>query len=167
MADLRRALKKIFGPKSVSTPTAAEANIWGRQLVDEAWKNDPNIEKMQKLILQGANVNITNADNASILLTVAGRQSFSNENALKLCKMLVAAGADVNTKTESGNTAIIWALRLRRTELACFLVKQGADIYAENSKDETGLSLAQKFDDKDVLKAIQEMSSPRNSGPTP
>ena len=57
-------------------------------------------------------------------------------------RALVEAGSDVDTREADGTTALHWAVRHDRTEIAALLLRAGADVDAANRYGMTPLSLA-------------------------
>lgn len=143
----------------------------GYALFAEASKDKPNVRKMLRLIDKGADVNVLNADQATILIYVAGRKQFNNEDALMLGTRLLEAGAKVNQASISGNTAAIWAARLKRDDLAAYLIKNGANAYAANDKGQTAALIAEHsigmpYELKKTLASLTpENKTPRPSAP--
>ena len=60
----------------------------------------------------------------------------------QMIKDLIKSGANVNAKTDNGETALMWAVRHRNAEVVKALIEAGADINAKNNKGATALMLA-------------------------
>lgn len=56
-----------------------------------------------------------------------------HRNQLELASMLLAAGADPNSRTPGGDTPLHWAAALLRVELTELLLRYGADVEAKNA----------------------------------
>ena len=70
---------------------------------------------MEYLMKNGANVNAANPDVQTVLIFAAG-SAYANailgiEDHAKMVKYLIDYGAEVNTVTNAGNTALIFAAR--------------------------------------------------------
>jgi hypothetical protein len=61
---------------------------------------------------------------------------------LKTAEYLINEGADVNTKTNDGSTALILAARLNKRELVELLLSKGADVNSVNQQGQTALIAA-------------------------
>jgi uncharacterized protein len=75
---------------------------------------------VRELIALGADVNILNASNKTALLKAS---MFGN---LKTCKLLVEAGADLNQKSDAGETALDRAISRKRKACGEYLLSKGA-----------------------------------------
>lgn len=64
------------------------------------------------------------------------------EGSLEKVKTLVAKGADVNSRTRSGSTALMFAAESNRPAIAAFLLDKGADANAKNGENNTALIYA-------------------------
>lgn len=170
MTLFSRAYKMLFNMPASRDDKARDL---GRALFNEAKKDKPNVKKMLRLITEGADVNIRNCDDASVLIYVAGRDAFSDEDAKTLAIKLLEAGADINLKTSCGNTAGIWSTRQKRDTLTCYLIEHGADVTAQNDKGQTLESLAEQsrasfYPQTKTLAAIaalRQKPSPKSSAP--
>ena len=77
-----------------------------------------NVAETQRLIASGADVNAA-----------------AEENTMDLAKMLIEAGADVNTSDDNGRTALMIAAEKNAVDLAKMLIEAGADV---NASDDDG-----------------------------
>lgn len=77
------------------------------------------------------------ADNGKSALMVA-----SKKGALPLAQRLVAVGADVNEKTETQGTPLMFAVVGGHLNMAQWLLDEGADIHARGSNGWTALTIA-------------------------
>jgi hypothetical protein len=59
--------------------------------------------------------------------------------------ILLAAGADINKITGHGNTALLWAARIRNEEIVRYLIDQGADTSMVGWPDTQKVIAAKKF----------------------
>jgi len=82
-----------------------------------------DIELPQKLIKAGADVNEQKGGDSSFAL----HQATCNNN-LKLVKLLIENGADVNMETNTGDSALIWAVAKENYEITKLLLENNAKI---------------------------------------
>lgn len=71
-------------------------------------------------------------------------------------KALIAAGVDVNAKTRSGNTALMWASFEGHAEVGRILIAAKADVNARNEKGETALVLASRAGRTGTVKLLKQ-----------
>ncbi|RYC92947.1 hypothetical protein BFJ63_vAg4372 [Fusarium oxysporum f. sp. narcissi] len=100
-----------------------------------ALHQDVSLSKVQLLIHHGSDVNKPSvwgtpleqvARGAFHPLEQVAREAFHRSDALQICQLLLAAGADVNAST--GSTALQLAVANDDVELAKFLVEVGANV---------------------------------------
>ena len=90
-------------------------------------------ERMQGLILQGADVNSRSFTDETALMAAA-RPEHVNSG-----RLLVQAGADVNSTDAHGNTALHWAVRNGNVECVKLLIQAGADVNIADDESNTVL----------------------------
>jgi ankyrin repeat protein len=75
-----------------------------------------------------------------------------------IAAVLIAKGANVNTKTKDGQTAIIYAARAPgdRSDIVKLLIQNGADVNAEDNAGMTALAYALKKRDLLLFKILME-----------
>ena len=71
---------------------------------------------------------------------------------IDLTETLIQAGAHVNFKDASGNTALMGVCFKSVVELAELLIKEGADVNITNSTGASALIFAAMFNRKDMVK---------------
>lgn len=81
-----------------------------------------NAKLIQGLLDQGADVNAKGREGRGILMTIANSDSLPVES----IAMLLARGADANTSTEAGQTALDFAMQRGQTPIVDLLAKAGA-----------------------------------------
>jgi ankyrin repeat protein len=73
-------------------------------------------------------------------------------------KLLIDAGADLNTKDDDGWTALMYADDVQRTEL---LLKTGADMTVKSKDGKTALTLAIENQQEEIAKLLKSRGAPR------
>ena len=103
--------------------------------VDSAGKGDGDAVKL--FLAAGMNPNAANTDGRPALLvaaTLAGNETMVDQ--------LLDAGADVNTKTKDGQTALMGAAVNGNTRIVNILLSRGADLNVKDSHEFTALMYA-------------------------
>lgn len=86
-----------------------------------------NAALVAKLLAAGANPNAATGTGQTVLMTC------SRTGATEAVKALLARGADVNAKeARRGQTALMWALAGKHSDVALVLVEHGADVHARS-----------------------------------
>ncbi|KMT65495.1 ankyrin repeat domain-containing protein [Catenovulum maritimum] len=98
------------GPKPWDEPELHEAAIRG------------DIEKVQRILKQGVDVDSLNSQGATALHWAA----FKGQKGV--AKLLIEQGADVNAKTTKGSTPLRLATTHKQTEVISFLKSKGATL---------------------------------------
>jgi len=154
-------------------------------LRDEGAKNtlavpviEGDVEEVQRLIREGADVNPTDVFDYPLLLRAAKRGSLevvkvlldngayanvgsrsgntalmeaAGEGHVKVVKALLDNGADVNTDTVVGKTALMYAAESGHLEAARVLLDRGAEVNAKKDwSGETALMIAKKKGRKEI-----------------
>jgi len=130
---------------------------WYANLPDE--KNGTTEQMLSLLLSHGADVNKTNSQGMSPLLTALGTQK------INLAKALVEAGADVNyVAGENGKDPVAFAAELGDVDLLKSLIDKGADVTRETwdldvqtgsyCKGFTALTRAVIYDNYDCAKLL-------------
>jgi ankyrin repeat protein len=85
-------------------------------------------------------------------------------------KSLIAAKADVNAKTDDGETALMYAVWGDHVEVVQALLAAGADVKAKNNNGETPLIVASKRGHAGVVQALlaagADVNAKNNNGET-
>lgn len=110
--------------------------------LQKAAGNNNNIELVQFLIDNGADVKTRNNDGETLLNTFALDRSAAAGDISMAKTLVMNYGADVNTKDNGGDTPLHKAVRNDKTELAQFLIESGADVNAKTKSGDTPLHLA-------------------------
>lgn len=85
---------------------------------------------VEKLLLMGADPNqVDNNGDTPLIKSIwlSMNSEFTTEQILKIVKLLVDCGADLNAKNESGRTALFTAIYQNNTQIALFLIEHGAE----------------------------------------
>ncbi|MBW0433654.1 ankyrin repeat domain-containing protein [Leptospira yasudae] len=96
-----------------------------------------NFEKAEFLLKEGADPNTIDVkDGESPLIRACINSDRDLDATLKIVASLIQAGADVNVReTWKGRTSLMWSVRNGNLDLAKLLVEAGADVKAENPKE--------------------------------
>ncbi|AVQ10938.1 Ankyrin repeat protein [Leptospira santarosai] len=99
--------------------------------------SERSFEKVEFLLREGADPNTIDTKNGESPLIHACIHSDRDQDAvLKIVTSLVKAGADVNVhETWKGRSSLMWAIRKGNLEVAKLLAEAGADLKAENPKE--------------------------------
>ena len=103
-------------------------------------------------------------------LHAALRQAAQNGDR-QAVKELIAKGADVNAKDETGQSALFWVAPARdNPEMVKLLIAKGAEVNAKDNDGNTALMIAASQSNPGILKALIEagaaVDSQNNSGET-
>jgi len=69
-------------------------------------------------------------------------------------KLLIDKGADVNAKTNDGDTALMWAAISGEVDIVKMLLEKGADVNAKNNHGDTALIFAAAQGNVDIVKIL-------------
>jgi len=104
------------------------------KFLDPDWWKTATVEKVEKEIQNGVDVNARDKEDRTPLMFAAGY----NKNP-EIIKTLLAAGADVNAKDKNGTTALMKGFD-KYPEIIKTLIDAGADVHAESKFGYTVLS---------------------------
>lgn len=107
-----------------------------------------NIERMEKLIEAGADVNAVDQQGATPLFYTA------NKGSVPAARLLLNHGANILHTTSGGGTALHSALLKSHIDLALFLIENGADIHQPTQVGVTALHVAAN---KGLAQAVEEL----------
>jgi ankyrin repeat protein len=136
--------------------TAVEKAIAGGQDVNKKDKNGNtplilaarhgDVAIVKALVTKGANVTMKNNDGDDALLALTNYTMMGTgvltEGHLKAAALLLDHGADPNSKTREGNTALVLATKLRKKDLVDLLLSKGAEVNAADQQGATALIIA-------------------------
>ena len=101
--------------------------------------NDGDIQEVTEYLAKGGNPNPELYHGAFLL-----SHACSKENT-EIVELLIKYGADVNHKSDSGNTVLHYLCKYNRFESAKILLKHGADLSIKGEYNETPYEIAQKM----------------------
>ena len=78
------------------------------------------------------------------------------EGDMFMLKAIVDSGGDVNSVTQEGWTALMYAAVGNNPEATRYLITNGADLNARNDNGKTALSLAREAQFEDVAKMLHD-----------
>ena len=108
-----------------------------------------NIQSIKNYIDSGYDLNLNVNDYGYTPLICV---SISNQ--IKIAKLLLNAGVDVNKQDNDGDTALIWATKYNNHELVKLLLNSDADIDKQNNVGNTALIFAVIYDRIDIVKHL-------------
>ena len=137
---------------------------------------DGNIEVVKQHLAAGTDVNGTdvhamNPDGWTPLQLAAyeAYRDYAEKNVI--IKLLIAQGADVNAKTEGGDTPLHFAASMGHKEIAELLIANGADVNAKSQHEHTPLHFAARTGEKEVAGLLidkgADVNAASRNGKTP
>jgi len=105
-----------------------------------------------RFIERGANVNAQNTFGETPMHKAIFNQSLK----LGVVDLLWARDAQLEIRSESGETALHYAVRLGREDMVKFLIQKGADLNAKSSSGKTPLDVAQEEGIEGIATRIQD-----------
>ncbi len=81
---------------------------------------------------------------------------------VEIARNLIARGADVNARDESGNTVLLTAVRPYGTDMVKLLVESGADVNAAGALEDTPLISASRKELKDIVRILLDAGADPN-----
>jgi uncharacterized protein len=82
----------------------------------------------------------------------------------KTCLLLLSYGADVNTKDNQGETALMIAVKMSNIAMVETLLQQGADVNLLSNQDETALDMAKSNNNEIILFLLKSNHEISQSG---
>ena len=96
---------------------------------------------VKQLLQAGVDVNPRSNNEYHITLTPTALHVAVEKNEVKVLKVLLQNGANVNAIDEAGLTPLHWASMLRYSDIAWVLLQNGADINALDASSRSALDL--------------------------
>ena len=121
-------------PQGVMNSPAARARIQRENSARQAI--------VSALLTQKASVNLSGPEGVQPLMRLAA-WGFSAEADRSLATRMLALGASINARDDSGTTALMFAARRGKDGLVKLLLSRGADPALKNCHDEDAASLAE------------------------
>jgi len=118
-------------------------------LLVEATKSN-EFEAAKMLIATGADVNVRDLDEATLLM-IAARNGHT-----EIARLFIAECVDVNARNNCGNTALMMALENGYIGTAQLLIAAGADVNARDSDGETVLMIAVRKGHTETARLLRE-----------
>ena len=137
-----------------------ETNEAGESVLACALRARCDMDTLMLLIENGADIFHTDDEGVSVFDIAI---TYDN---LEFVKYLVANGRDVNeTLRRSGFTPLMAAACYGRVEIAKYLLEEGANQYAQDSKGFTAIDFARKMNKKSILALLDyDPNAPQNTG---
>jgi ankyrin repeat protein len=105
-----------------------------------------DLEELDRLIGVGLNLDALGPDGTTpLMLAVKSCLGAFYDRGVVVVKFLLARGADINAQTESGATALIYAVSHNQPEVVEVLIKAGADVNAISSAGWSILDYAREY----------------------
>ena len=116
-----------------------------------------NLEILQLLIDRGANLNLKlnhyKKETALVSVFTSYNDGYA-KNGDAVIALLVKHGADVNIQGEDGWTALMFACKQGRYNIAKLLLDHGADVHAKNNAGYTALQIATENNSLDIVRLL-------------
>ena len=74
------------------------------------------------------------------------------DTAIRLIKLLVSNGADINAQDNKGNTLLMYAIALRNEPLINEILKLNPDVNIKNKEGKTANDMAKEYGYKIIIK---------------
>ena len=101
--------------------------------------NEGNLEIVQYLITQGANIESKTKDGLTPLHFASGN------NDIKIVEYLITQGANIESKANDGFTPLHFASRYGHIKIVEYLITHGANINATNNTNESSYAISSAF----------------------
>lgn len=126
--------------------------------------HDPDIVKL--LLDKGANVNarfrhFQDGQRTILMQAVATTEGEdAKDKGYQTVQLLLARGAHVDARDDSGETALMYAVRSGKTGLVKLLLASKANPSLRNKKNQTALDIARSQDQKNVAEVLAQAGTP-------
>ena len=123
----------------------------GLELFDEINKNDIDLDKVQELLINGADTEMRdNDDNTGLMLMI---KKGNNE----ISMMYLLSGCDINARNKLKETPLILASRSNANDIAFELIKRNCIINAMTVFDESALSIAYDNGNIELVSRLEDI----------
>ena len=129
-------------------------------MVAANYEGETYLKMVQTMIKAGAKVNAQDVFGLTALMKAA-----MNHFKTGTVRFLVSSGAEIDSKTKEGYTALMLACKTARTEIIKFLIDAGADLQARTNNGDSVMTVAKHAGYKDVI-AILKKAGAREITPT-
>ena len=130
----------------------------GATVLHYAVLNDNALETLPLLVEAGADVNVCTLKYHESPLMYAREWFFGRdeEKGKQVMKLLLDAGADINTADDTGYTLLLYAAVNRKSDLLVFLLEQGADRYRKSQDGKTALDYAGELNFPEIKTILEK-----------
>ncbi len=98
-------------------------------------------------------------ETSSLTKNIALRIASSSRGRVDVVKLLIEAGADINTIDDHWRTPLMLSANLGYKDIVETLIEAGADIYLEDQKRKTALKYAKQADHSEIAQILKALTS--------
>ena len=117
------------------------------------------VEDVAILINQGASVNALSDDGVPLVALAAGRV---DSEAIKIIKLLVEAGAEINKADANGENPLFYAAKFGNREMVDYLLSKSIAYGASDNSGNTARSIAYEAGHEDIVQMLDEFVRGKN-----
>jgi len=133
-------------------------------MVAANYEGEAYLKMVQRMIKAGAKVNAQ--DELGVTALMKGAMNHFKTDTVRL---LLSSGAEIDSKTKEGYTALMLACKMARTEIVKFLIHSGADLQARTKNGESVMTVAKRAGYDEVIailknKGAREDTAVANTG---
>jgi ankyrin repeat protein len=108
-----------------------------------------NVDVVNQLIEEGLNMNVSRDGTTPLMLAASKGQ-------IEIAKAIIQAGANVNARSDDGETALHMAAASQsQSDVIDLLMQSGVDIEARNKTGKTALQLAEEKGHRDIVRVMK------------
>jgi uncharacterized protein len=122
--------------------------------------NAGSFDAVKMMIDRGANINLSDAEGVTSLMTSV---RVTYRNGLEITKLLIKRGANINARAGKGSTALMYAAfgvaahyEDEYVQVVRLLIKNGAKINVKNKMGDSPLSIAKSGNYKKIVAALKK-----------
>lgn len=121
------------------------------------WVMLPAVAMLFTSALQASESTTTNTTPVAVVkLTPSQLNLAISKGDLSKVQQLVEIGVDVNKKDERGITPLMYAILFKQPQIVDYLIRNGADYRAEDSKGNTISDYAEKSKSEEIIKLVSD-----------
>lgn len=121
------------------------------------WVIVPAVAMLFTSALQASESTTTNTTPVAVVkLTPSQLNVAISKGDLAKVQQLVEIGVDVNKKDERGITPLMYAILFKQPQIVDYLIRNGADYRAEDSKGNTISDYAEKSKSEEIIKLVSD-----------